>query len=238
VIRSILASASLVVLFAAGVSAQGPAEPPTAKALPESSRSGSSVNTDNISFAFFGGSTYMGRGASLSLRDLTNDSCGVTTDFRPRFTAGVKTDAYGEGLLGLMLDGAVTMVDSPIRATNGSTVQHKIIRFMDTAGSLLGVVRGKWSVGRPYAGLGPTILVTHVDNEGGFKLAAGMLFVAGARLRVGRKAFGFAEGRYHLLPDRHYTFDALGIQDPPFPTIAVTVSGNYGSVVFGVGYGW
>jgi hypothetical protein len=55
---------------------------------------------------------------------------------------------------------------------------------------------------------------------------------------LGRKGFGFAEGRYHLLPDCHDSFDSFGVHDAPFPTTTVTVSGSYWSFVVGAGYGW
>ncbi len=38
--------------------------------------------------------------------------------------------------------------------------------------------------------------------------------------------------------DRHYSFDSFGIQDAPFPTTTVTVSGSYWSFVAGAGFGW
>jgi hypothetical protein len=238
VIRSILASAGLIVLLPTGVFAQGPDEAATSQAqmaVPKSSRSAKDIPGG---ISLYGGNSYLGEGVRLTVRDVTNGSSGVSAEFRPKFVVGARVEAYGDGLLGLAFDGSFTSVESPVTTTNGSAVQRRTITYMDSALSILAVVRGKWRVVKPYGGLGPSMLIVHANEQGGLKLSAGMLFMAGTQLWVSRKAFGFAEGRYHLLADRHYSFDSFGIQDAPFPTTTVTVSGSYWSFVVGAGYGW
>jgi hypothetical protein len=238
VIRSIPASACLLVLLPTGVFAQGPGEPapsPVPAAAPTSSGSANDVPG---CFALYYGNTHIRQGARLTLRDVTDDSTGVSAEFRPLFAVGARIEAYSDGLLGIVLDGSMTRVESPVTTTNGSAVRRRTITYMDTALSFLAVVRGKWPDVKPYAGLGPSLLFTHFDGEGGIELAAGMVFMAGPQLGVGRGAFGFAEARYTLLAARHYSFDSFGVQDAPFPTTTVTVSGSYWSFVFGAGFGW
>jgi hypothetical protein len=200
----------------------------------------SSASAEDIpgGFSLYFGNTHIGQGARLTVRDVTNGSSGVSGEFRPQFVVGAKMEVYSDGLLGLAFDGSFTRVESPVTTTNGSAVQRRTITYMDSALSILAIVRGKWEVVKPYGGVGPSLLLVHADGEGGFKLSAGLLFMAGTQIWVTRRAFGFAEARYHLLADRHYSFDSFGVQDAPFPTIAVTVSGSYWSVVFGAGFGW
>jgi hypothetical protein len=238
VIRSILASAGLIVLLPTGVLAQGPSEPATLPAQTTLSKSSSSAKDVRGGVSFYFGNTRIGQGARMTVRDVTNDSSGVSAEFRPQFVVGGRVEAYGDGLLGLAFDGSFTSVESPVTTTNGSAVQRRTITYMDSALSILAIVRGKWRVVKPYGGLGPSMLIVHANEQGGFKLSAGMLFMAGTQLWVSRKAFGFAEARYHLLADRHYSFDSFGVQDAPFPTTTVTVSGSYWSFVAGAGFGW
>jgi hypothetical protein len=238
VIRSILASAGLIVLLPTGVFAQGPDEPARAQVQPWSSWSGTPAKDVSGDFSLYFGNTHTGQGARLTIRDVTNGSSGVSAEFRPQFVVGAKMEVYGDGLLGLAFDGSFASVESPVTTTNGSTVQRRTISYMDSALSILAIVRAKWRVVKAYGGLGPSMLIVHADEQGGFKLSGGMLFMAGTQLWVTDRAFGFAEARYHLLADRHYSFDSFGVQDAPFPTTTVTVSGSYWSFVVGAGYGW
>jgi len=238
VIRSILASAGVFVVLPAGVFAQGLGEPAKFPAQTAASKPNASANDVPGCFALYYGSTHIRPGARLALRDSTDDSTGVSAEFRPLFAVGARIEAYSDGLLGIVLDGSMTRVESPVATTNGRAVRRRTITYMDSALSFLAVLRGKWVDVKPYAGLGPSLLFTHLDGEGGIKLAAGMLFMAGTQLWVSRKAFGFAEARYNLLADRHYSFDSFGVQDAPFPTTTVTVSGSTWSIVFGAGIGW
>ena len=240
VIRSFLASAGLIVLLPTGVLAQGPAEPASLPAQTTPSKSSASARDVPVggSVSFYYGNIHIGQGARMTVRDVTTGSSGVSAEFRPQFVVGGKLDVYSDGLLGLAFDGSFTSVESPVTTTNGSAVQRRTITYMDSALSVLAIVRGRWRVVKPYGGLGPSMLIVHANEQGGFKLSAGMLFMAGTQLWVSRKAFGFAEGRYHLLADRHYSFDSFGVQDGPFPTTTVTVSGSYWSFVVGAGFGW
>ena len=237
-IRSILASAGLIVLLPTGVFAQGPSEPARSQVQPWSSRSGAPAKDVSGDFSFYFGNTHIGQGARMTVRDVTNGSSGASADFHPQFVVGGKLEVYSDGLLGLAFDGSFTSVESPVTTSNGNAVQRRIITYMDSALSILAIVRGRWEVVKPYGGLGPSLLLVHADGEGGFKLSAGMLFMAGTQLSVTSRAFGFAEARYRLLADRHYSFDSFGIQDAPFPTTTVTVSGSYWSFVAGAGFGW
>ncbi len=240
VIRPFLASAGLIVLLPTGVLAQGPGEPATSPAQMTPSTSSRSAKGGPVdgSVSFYFGNTHIGQDARMTVTDVTNGSSGVSAEFRPQFVVGGKMEVYSDGLLGLAFDGSFTSVESPVTTTNGSAVQHRTITYMDSALSILAIVRGKWRVVKPYGGLGPSMLIVHANEQGGLKLSAGMLFMAGTQLWVSRKAFGFAEARYHLLADRHYSFDSFGVQDAPFPTTTVTVSGSYWSFVAGAGFGW
>jgi len=238
VIRSFLASAGLIVLLPTGVLAQGPAEPASLPAQTTPSASNKSAKDVRGGFSFYFGNAHIGQDARMTVRDVTSDASGVSAEFHPQFVVGGKLEVYSDGLLGLAFDGSFTSVESPVTTTNGSAVQRRTITYMDSALSVLAIVRGRWRVVKPYGGLGPSMLIVHANEQGGFKLSAGMLFMAGTQLWVSRKAFGFAEGRYHLLADRHYSFDSFGVQDGPFPTTTVTVSGSYWSFVAGAGFGW
>ena len=238
VIRAILASAGLVALLPTGALAQGPGEPATSQAQMAVPKSSSSAKDVPGGVSFYFGNTRIGQGARMTVRDVTNGSSGFSAEFRPQFVVGARVEAYTDGLLGLAFDGSFTSVESPVTTTNGSAVQRRTITYMDSALSILAIVRGKWRVVKPYGGLGPSMLIVHANEQGGLKLSGGMLFMAGTQFWVSRRAFGFAEARYHLLADRHYSFDSFGIQDAPFPTTTVTVSGNYWSFVAGAGYSW
>ena len=238
VIRSILASVGVIVLLTADVFGQGPGEPATSQAQTTPSTSSRSAKDVPGGLSFYFGNTHIGQGARMTVRDVTNGSSGVSAEFRPQFVVGGKMEVDGDGLLGVALDGSFTRVESPVTTTNGSAVQRRTITYMDSALSILAIVRAKWDVVKPYGGVGPSLLLIHADGEGGFKLSAGLLLMAGTQLWVSRRAFGFAEARYHLLADRHYSFDSFGIQDAPFPTTTVTVSGSYWSFVVGAGFGW
>jgi hypothetical protein len=185
--------------------------------------------------SIFGGNITMGRGATLELKDNIDGSSGVSGVFRPKLNAGVRVDVH-RVWLGLALELSTTIVESPITMTKWGSVQsRRIIRYIDTGGSLLLTARAPVPVFRPYAGLGPSLIVRHSDSEGEIKMTAGLLFVAGTQLWITRRVFGFAEARYNLLADRHYTFNTVGMQDAPFATMVATVSGSHSSLVFGIG---
>ena len=185
--------------------------------------------------SLFGGNITMGSGASLRLKDALEGSSGVSGVFRPRFNIGLRIEGHRRWF-GLALETSSTLVESPVTMTRwGLPQSRRTIRYMETGGSVLAMVRAPLPVLQPYAGFGPTVLVNHADSEGSVGLTAGLLFVAGTQVWFGRRVFGFAEARYNLLPDRHYTFDVRGMQDPVYPTMAATVSGSHSSIVFGIG---
>jgi hypothetical protein len=79
--------------------------------------------------------------------------------------------------------------------------------------------------GNTHIGQGARMTVGDVTNgSSGVSAEFRPQFVVGGRLEVYR--------------DHHYSFDRFGIQDAPFPTTTVTVSGSCWSFVFGAGFGW
>lgn len=185
--------------------------------------------------ALFGGNITMGSGASLRLKDALEGSSGVSGVFRPRFNIGLRIEGHRRWF-GIALETSSTLVESPVTMIRWGVPQsRRTIRYMETGGSVLAMVRGPLPVLQPYAGVGPSVLVNHADSEGGVGLTAGLLLVAGIEVSAGRRLFGFAEARRSLLPSRDYSFNAFGIQDGLLPTLAATVSGSHSSIVFGLG---
>ena len=98
VIRSILASAGVFVVLPAGVFAQGLGEPAKFPAQTAASKPNASANDVPGCFALYYGSTHIRPGARLALRDSTDDSTGVSAEFRPLFAVGARIEAYSDGL--------------------------------------------------------------------------------------------------------------------------------------------
>jgi len=189
-----------------------------------------------LSISAFGGNVALSQGASLSVIDVTTGASGVSQEFQPRFSGGLRADGEAGRFCRVALEGSLAWVKSPITLTRGALVQHKTISLMESDIALLVLAQAPLPIVRPYAGAGPALLITHADEQGGYRFAAGLRCVAGVQVLVGQRFYAFVEGRFAWLADRRYTFDALGVQDSEYATMAADVHGSHRAFVIGAGW--
>jgi hypothetical protein len=208
-----------------GFASPSPGDPPQS--------SGGKGQDIKASWSLGGGNMRLGKGARISVFDAIDGASGTSGDFQHQWTGGIRVEGDNGGWWRAGGEFAVTSVDSPVTLTNGYVTRQQTIHFMEGTISVLGIAQIPLPFVQPYAGLGPTLLITGTKENIGLSLGA--QFVAGARLFFGKQVYVFAEARYQALAGRTYHFNTFGVQEGEFPTVTARVTGSFTALVFGGG---